>query len=280
MIKDSILTNRELEVIRKKLQNKRLNQQDSNYLSKYVRTKLRKIAEIEPEYLLKRLEYNQKAIPIEDKIKKIILKDLMDVEAIVLYGSAIQTSYERYNDIDVLVLTKAKRWNTIHEKYKIIDRLEQNAKKESLKLDIQIIEKRVFDYQYPTNISLIYQLKDHKVIYGKIKLPEKLEISKINLRMKTDWSEIVDENSEGNEIYHAIRNILLVRLLLKKTINNYLLQKELINQIGINLLNRLKENEASKIEKFVALNYLKKLVDVTNKEILESKWEKIILSSH
>ena len=280
MIKESILTKRELEVIRKKLQNKRLNQQDSNYLSKYVRKKLRKISEIEPEYLLKRLEYNQKAIPIEDKIKKIILKDLMDVEAIVLYGSAIQTSYERYNDIDVLVLTKTKKWNTLNEKYKIISRLEKDAKKEYLKLDIQIIEKKAFYYQYPTNISLIYQLKDHKVIYGKIKLPEKLEISKINLRMKTDWSEIVDENSEGNEIYHAIRNILLVRLLLKKTINNYLLQKELINQIGINLLNRLKENEASKIEKFVALNYLKKLVDITNKEILESKWEKIILSSH
>jgi len=280
MIKESILTKRELEVIRKKLQNKRLNQQDSNYLSKYVRKKLRKISEIEPEYLLKRLEYNQKAISIENKIKKIILKELMKVEAIVLYGSAIQTSFNRYNDIDVLVLTKTKKWNTLNEKYKIISRLEKDAKKEYLKLDIQIIEKKAFYYQYPTNISLIYQLKDHKVIYGKIKLPDKLEISKINLRMKTDWSEIVDENSEGNEIYHAIRNILLVRLLLKKTINNYLLQKELINQIGINLLNRLKENEASKIEKFVALNYLKKLVDITNKEILESKWEKIILSSH
>ena len=280
MIKESILTKRELEVIRKKLQNKRLNQQDSNYLSKYVRKKLRKISEIEPEYLLKRLEYNQKAISIENKIKKIILKELMKVEAIVLYGSAIQTSFNRYNDIDVLVLTKTKKWNTLNEKYKIISRLEKDAKKEYLKLDIQIIEKKAFYYQYPTNISLIYQLKDHKVIYGKIKLPDKLEISKINLRMKTDWSEIVDENSEGNEIYHAIRNILLVRLLLKKTINNYLLQKELINQIGINLLNRLKENEASKIEKFVALNYLKKLVDITNKEILESKWEKIILSNH
>ena len=280
MIKESILTKRELEVIRKKLQNKKLNQQDSNYLSKYVRKKLRKISEIEPEYLLKRLEYNQKAISIENKIKKIILKELMKVEAIVLYGSAIQTSFNRYNDIDVLVLTKTKKWNTLNEKYKIISRLEKDAKKEYLKLDIQIIEKKAFYYQYPTNISLIYQLKDHKVIYGKIKLPDKLEISKINLRMKTDWSEIVDENSEGNEIYHAIRNILLVRLLLKKTINNYLLQKELINQIGINLLNRLKENEASKIEKFVALNYLKKLVDITNKEILESKWEKIILSSH
>ena len=280
MIKESILTKRELEVIRKKLQNKKLNQQDSNYLSKYVRKKLRKISEIEPEYLLKRLEYNQKAISIENKIKKIILKELMKVEAIVLYGSAIQTSFNRYNDIDVLVLTKTKKWNTLNEKYKIISRLEKDAKKEYLKLDIQIIEKKAFYYQYPTNISLIYQLKDHKVIYGKIKLPDKLEISKINLRMKTDWSEIVDENSEGNEIYHAIRNILLVRLLLKKTINNYLLQKELINQIGINLLNRLKENEASKIEKFVALNYLKKLVDITNKEILESKWEKIILSNH
>src|SRR3989344_1418085 len=280
MIKESILTKRELEVIRKKLQNKKLNQQVSNYLIKYVRKKLRKISEIEPEYLLKRLEYNQKAISIENKIKKIILKELMKVEAIVLYGSAIQTSFNRYNDIDVLVLTKTKKWNTLNEKYKIISRLEKDAKKEYLKLDIQIIEKKAFYYQYPTNISLIYQLKDHKVIYGKIKLPDKLEISKINLRMKTDWSEIVDENSEGNEIYHAIRNILLVRLLLKKTINNYLLQKELINQIGINLLNRLKENEASKIEKFVALNYLKKLVDITNKEILKSKWEKIILSNH
>ena len=279
MKKETILTNREIDVINKKLNNKRLNQQDSNYLSKYVRPKLREIASINAEALLKRLEYNQKSRSIERKIRKLILDNLKDIYAIVLYGSAIQTNYKNYNDIDVLVITKRKSWGKSREKYGIINLLKENAQKIGLNLDIQIIDKSSFYIQYPNNASLIYQLKDSRMIYGKIKLPKEIELSKIYLRMKLDWSDMVDENSEGEEIYHAIRNAVLVKLLLNRIVDNNLLYKELVKEIGNNLLARLKYNKASKIEKRIAINYLQDLAESTRKEIINSKWEKMKLSN-
>jgi len=279
MKKKTILTNREIDVINKKLNNKRLNQQDSNYLSKYVRPKLREIASINAEALLKRLEYNQKSRSIERKIRKLILDNLKDIYAIVLYGSAIQTNYKNYNDIDVLVITKRKSWGKSREKYGIINLLKENAQKIGLNLDIQIIDKSSFYIQYPNNASLIYQLKDSRMIYGKIKLPKEIELSKIYLRMKLDWSDMVDENSEGEEIYHAIRNAVLVKLLLNRIVDNNLLYKELVKEIGNNLLARLKYNKASKIEKRIAINYLQDLAESTRKEIINSKWEKMKLSN-
>ena len=41
MPQNKLLTNKALKVMAKKLQNKRLTQQDSNYLSRFVRPKLR-----------------------------------------------------------------------------------------------------------------------------------------------------------------------------------------------------------------------------------------------
>ena len=142
MIKETILTVREMDVINKKLQNQRINQQDSNYLSKYVRPKLRKISSINAEALLQRLEYNQRAASIENKIKEIIIKEIREICGIVIYGSAIQTNYTDYNDIDVIIITKNKIWKNSNEKYKIISRLVKHAEEISLVLDIQIIDKK------------------------------------------------------------------------------------------------------------------------------------------
>ena len=146
----------------------------------------------------------------------------------------------------------------------------ENAKFLNLPLDIQIVDKVSFYQQYPHNPSLIYQLKDCRIIYGNIKIPKKIKLTRIDLRMKLDWSDIVDEHSEGNEIYHAIRNTILVRLLLKGVIDNTLLYKKLIEQIGINLLTNLKNNTASKLEKKIAMNYLNKLTELTRKEIISN----------
>ena len=108
MQNNQILTVREREVINKKLNNLRLNQQDSNYLSRFVRPKLKKIKQLDADYLLNRLNYNPKSLSIDKKIKNIILKNLKQVQAIILYGSIIQTGYQDYNDIDVLIITKEK----------------------------------------------------------------------------------------------------------------------------------------------------------------------------
>ena len=102
MIKSTILTNRELEVIKKKLQNQKLNQQDSNYLSRFVRPKLKEIESINAKELLERISYNQKAPSIENKIKQMILQNLKSIDSIIIYGSAVHSNYKSYKDIDIL----------------------------------------------------------------------------------------------------------------------------------------------------------------------------------
>ena len=65
MAKD-ILTKKELEVINKKITGEKLTQQDSNYLSRYIRPKLKKISQIEAKKLLNLISYNQKKNSIEN----------------------------------------------------------------------------------------------------------------------------------------------------------------------------------------------------------------------
>ena len=143
--------------------------------------------------------------------------------------------------------------------------------------DIQLVDKKSFEIQYPHNPSLIYQLKDSKIIHGAIKIPSKRELSKLDLRMKLDWSDIDDEESSSSELYQSFRNIVLVRLLLHRIINNELLREEVIKELGEKLVAKLKNNTATKLERKLALHYIRKLSEETDKEILESKWEKIVL---
>src|SRR3989344_5876934 len=101
MIKSTIFTKGELKVIHRKMNNVKLNQTDSNYLSRFIRPKLREIESMDAKYMLDKIEYNQKIKSIENKIKKAILGSLKDVGAIILYGSVIQNNYKDYNDIDI-----------------------------------------------------------------------------------------------------------------------------------------------------------------------------------
>ena len=157
-----ILTAREKEIIDKKIKGISLSQNESNILSKFVRPKLREVIKINANLILNRIEYNQKTKTIENKIKKLILKNIKNVVALILYGSAIQTNYKNYKDIDILIITKNKTWDSRGDKYDIIVKLTNLAKKIKLNLDIQIIDRSSFYLQYPKNPSLIYQLKDSK----------------------------------------------------------------------------------------------------------------------
>ena len=159
----------------------------------------------------------------------------------------------------------------------MIIKLTELAKKNGLNLDIQIIDKYTFYHEYPHSPSLIYQLKDCKIIYGKINLPSKAEISKLDLRMKLDWSDMDDEGSKSNEIYQAIRNIILVRLLLKKIVDNESLRVEVNKELGENIIAKLKNNTASKLERRLALQYIRELSEKIDGEIRGAKWEKIVL---
>ena len=272
----SILTRRENEIIKKKIKGISLTQNESNILSKTIRPKLQQIKEIEAGYLLNKLEYNQKAKSIEAKIKKIILENIKDVNAIIICGSAVQTNYREYKDIDVIVATKEIIPDDKREKTKIIRSIESIAKKEGLILDLQIYTKESIINQYPSSPSLIYQLKDSKIIYGRIKLPNKINLSSMDLRMKLDWSDLENIYSEGKEIYQALRNTMLVILLMNKKVDNYELKSSLSRLFGPDLIQRLKENKATRQEKKIALQYIKLMSDYLSNELrINPKWEKI-----
>ncbi|MBS3100026.1 nucleotidyltransferase domain-containing protein [Candidatus Pacearchaeota archaeon] len=277
MIKLNILTRKENEVLNKKLNNKKLTQVESNYLSRAIRPKLRnleKLKDIDMGLILQRIEYNQKGLSVEHKIKKLISEMVKEIDSIIAYGSAIQTNYSSYNDIDVLVLTKKKLWSTLKEKYALIKTIKGKAQKCGINLDIQIMQKQEFYAEYPSSPTLIYQLKDSKIIYGEVKIPNKTSIHNIDLKMKLDWSEIEDIEPKGTDIYIALRNVILVRLLLNKIVDNQKLKESLNNEIGKNLINKLKNNKESKIERRIALNYLKELLKMTREEIRGNLWGK------
>ncbi len=278
--KSLVLTKKEIEVIEKKLKNNKLTQQDSNYLSRFVRPKLKEISLIDAKSLLDRLEYNQKIASIEKRIKEIILRKINNVESVTIYGSAIQKNYKNYNDIDVLVIVKNKSWKKTGEKYRQIFYIKNQAKRYSLNLDIEIYDKRTFQNLYPSNVSLIYQLNDRKTIHGELKLLSKLEIPKLNLRMKIDYSILEDNESNGIEIYKAIRNLLLINLLLKRIIDNKKLNDLINDEIGKNLADKLKRNKVSKMERKISLIYLEKMIKLIMLRLEKSKWEKIVLLNH
>jgi len=270
-----ILTRREIEVMNKRLKNMRLNQQDSNYLSRFVRPKLKEISKINADMLLNKLEYNQKAKSIENRIKRFILEVVPHVDSITICGSAVQNNYKEYNDIDIVVATKKILIKDPKKKRELIEKLEKIGEKDGLNLDIQIYSKNSILSQYPHNPSLIYQLKDSKIIYGKLKMPEKINLSKVDLKMKLDWSGGLSIHSRSDEIYYAIRNALLILLLMNKKVDNYELKKNLAGILGTDLLTRLRSNEASKLEKKLALNYLNLIVNYLEAELKKPKWEKI-----
>ena len=274
MLKQSILTPTEKKIIQKKLNNEPMTKQDSYYLSVSIRPKLKEMSLMNPQELLLKIKYNQKAISIERKIKNIILKKIKAIKAIILYGSAIQTNYSEYKDIDILIITKNKVWKNQKEKYNLIKSLKDNA----LNLDIQIITEKEFYSQYPHNPSLIYQLKDRKVIYGKINLPKKIELYNIDLKMKLDWSDVQDNSPQG--IYKSLRNAILVELLLKRIVDNKVLQMEMERKIGKKTIDNLKNNKASieekKLAKFRLKNLIKKLENDLKGEIWGKKVQLVV----
>ena len=187
----------------------------------------------------------------------------------------MHNNYKEYNDIDIIIVTKRILIRNPKKKKELIKKIEGGAMRKNLNLDVQLYAKNSILLQYPHNPSLIYQLKDSKVIYGKIKIPDKIILSNLDLKMKLDWSEGLDGHSRADEIYYAIRNALLVLLLMNRRVDNYELRKNLADILGADLLIKLRSNKASKLEKKLALNYLNLLVKYLETELKDSKWEKI-----
>ncbi len=277
MIKSSIFTRKELEVLNKRISNRKISQVDSNYLSKFIRPKLKEMASINAELMLNKIEYHQKIKPIEERIRQVILERIKDVKSIVLYGSAIQTNYKEYNDIDILVVTK-NNISPIKEKIKKVIEIKKMLKEHLINSDIEIYDKETIEKTHNHSPSLIYQLKDRKIIYGSLKFKKQAEVYRMELKMKLDWSYLED-NPEGIEIYKALRNTLLVMLLLNKIVDNGRLKESLNSEIGKSLIERLKNNQESKLDRKIALIHLKSLLEKAEKEVEGKPWEKIELSN-
>lgn len=275
----TILTEKENKIIEKRLSNKKLSQSERNRLSKAIRPKLREISLIDSKKILAKIEYNPNSISIENKIVKIINSNIKEVDSIILYGSAIQTNYHEYNDIDIMIVTKSKFFSHEIDKYKIINKIKSILKESSIISDIEIISKDNLVKSYKNSPTLIYELKDCKIIYGGIKIPNKIEIYNIDLQMKLDWSNIPVSKPTGNEVYCALRNAILVRLLLNKIIDNSKLKESLYDELGKNLIEKLKNNQHSNQDLKYSLNYLKNLIEDTRKQIGGNLWEKIELSN-
>lgn len=275
MVKIRILTEKEQEVLEKRLNNEKVTQADSNRLSRQVRPKLKAMLQINAQEILNRIEYKPETKKIENIIIKSIRNTTKEIDSIILYGSAIQNNYHEYNDIDILLVIK----NKIDQKTKAkkIIELKNILSEKNIVSDIEIITKENLINSYKNSPTLIYQLKDHKVIYGNIKVPKKIELYNADLQMKLDWSDIEDINPTGKEIYGAIRNVLLVRLLLNRIIDNSQLKQSVYEQLGKSLANKLKTNTQTSLEKKVALNYLKELLNSTRKQIGGNLWEKVTL---
>jgi len=270
-----ILTPKEEKIIRKKLLNEKLSQTEKNRLSRAIRPKLREISKIDSQNILQGLEYNPHIIAIENKIVNIIKNNVIELDSIILYGSVVQTNYHSYNDIDIIIVTKSKVYSSEIEKSSKISEIREILKNNSIISDIEIISRDNLTNSYKNSPTLIYQLKDSKIIYGDIKIPKKIELYKIDLQMKLDWSDIPVSNPSGNEVYSALRNTVLVRLLLNKIVDNQKLKQSLYDELGKNLIERLKNNQQSDIELRYSLNFLKILIEDTRKQIGRGLWEKI-----
>ena len=79
------------------------------------------------------------------------------------------------------------------------------------------------------------------------------------------------------DIYKAIRNLILVNLILNRIVDNKELIRSVNREIGENLSEKLKSNKESKIEREIALLNLKRLTKRVLNELEKSKWEKIVL---
>lgn len=74
-----------------------------------------------------------------------------------------------------------------------------------------------------------------------------------------------------------IRNAWLAKLIISKIVDNLKLNEIPKQELGENLINKLKLNKASANERKIALIYVNELAKKIWKEVMEAKWEKVVL---
>ena len=262
---EPILSNREIEVVLKRLDNEHITQTESNYLSRSIRPKLKSAEFAVSAELLSLLDYRRKRYEREDsllkeKIIKAVKKGLADdIKAIILFGSYIRNSHTNYRDIDVMVVLNNKTWKNSAEKHRLEMAIESSI---DVKTDINLIVYDELISLLPYSPLLQTELEDYNIVYGDIKLTKKIIIDKEYLYKRLLEVEYVLElgkNIKPKYIYNAIRDCLSIELFLKKMINNKLIMQTIKNNIGKSTVESLMDNKADLIQKDIALKYLKYL---------------------
>lgn len=257
-----ILSDREIEVVRKRLQNKHITQTESNYLSRSVRPKL-KAAQIATSLrLLSLLNYRRKKYERENKIIKNILlnnfnKNLKtNLKAIILYGSYVQNRHTNYRDIDVLIVLNKRMWKTSAEKYRLEKNIEKNI---DLNIDTHLVLHKDLMRVFPYSPLLQTELEHYELIYGNFNLKKKIIVNKQYFYTKLIEVEPVIEigrDIEPRYIYNALRTCISIKLFINKIVSNKLIIENIVDNLGSLTTKSLIENKANKMQREIALKYL------------------------
>jgi len=261
---EPILSNREIEVVLKRLNNKHITQTESNYLSRSIRPKLKSAEFAVSSELLSLLDYRRKRHERKDHLlrKRIVgaVGDIIDnVKVIILFGSYVRNNHINYRDIDVLIVLSKKIWKTSAGKH----RLEKNIERAiDIRVDINLVVYSELVNILPYSPLLQVELENHKIIYGDIKIKKKIIVNKLYLYKKLLELESIIElgkKIESKYIYNAIRTCLSIKSFLKKVVDSELLIKTIENNIGKLTADSLIEGRANSVQKDIALRYLKYL---------------------
>jgi len=258
-----ILSDREIEVVRKRLQNQHITQTESNYLSRSIRPKL-KAAQIATSLgLLSLLNYRRKKYERENKIIKNKLLDYFNknlnkaiIKAVVLYGSYVQNRHTNYRDIDVLIILNKKIWKTSAEKYRLEKNIEKNI---DLDIDAHLVLYKDLIKVFPYSPLLQTELGHYELIYGNFNLKKKIIINKQYLYTKLLEVELILElgkHIEPRYIYNALRTCVSIKLFINKIVSNKLIIDNITGNLGHLTTKSLIENKANIVQKEIALKYL------------------------
>lgn len=261
---EPILSKKEIEVVIKRLNNKHLTQTESNYMSRSIRPKLKAARFAANSDILSMLDYRRNKYERQEKeLTRMIIESMKpiihDVKAIMLFGSYVRNKHTQYRDIDVMVAVKKKLWKNEYEKNKIKKEAEKRC---CLKLDIQMMEAKWLRKAYPYSSALQTELQEYETIYGRITLPKNRIINKQYLYRELLHVDIIIEMNKSLEAkytYNALRTALAIQLFLDKKVDNRLIIKTIENNIGGITANALQNNTANKIQREMALRYLKYL---------------------
>jgi len=267
---EPILSKGEIEVIVKRLNNEHITQTESNYLSRSIRPKLKSAEFAVSNELLSLLDYRRKKYEREDRIlkEKVITAtgDLSNIKAILVYGSYVRNNHAKYRDIDVMVVLGKKVWKSSAEKSKLEADIQKKA---DIKIDVSLISYSGLRKLFPYSPLIRTELEDYKLIYGDIKLREKIIINKPYLYRKLLEVEYALEikDIEPKYIYNALRSCISIELFLKKKIDNKLIIRTIEGNIGKFTAESLINNKANSVNKAIALKYLRYLYNKLSKEL-------------